>query len=129
MSNPLKPGDRIDCKIEYGRIVSSYSSYDEIRTFEIVAVDDSGLYLFVPCYVFLKETVNAHEHRCSKLGINKKFLNEEIVHICEGQISNIKYILDGKSCCMCDEFFEYAIGNQEDGTLVCYACKQNPYFR
>lgn len=30
---------------------------------------------------------------------------------------------DGCSCKKCREFFEYAEPNQEDGTLICWACR------
>lgn len=30
---------------------------------------------------------------------------------------------DGCSCKKCKEFFEYAEPNQEDGTLICWACR------
>lgn len=30
---------------------------------------------------------------------------------------------DGCSCKKCEEFFEYAEPNQEDGTLICWACR------
>ena len=30
---------------------------------------------------------------------------------------------DGCNCKKCKEFFEYAEPNQEDGTLICWACR------
>ena len=34
---------------------------------------------------------------------------------------------DGLKCKACHQFFEFAESNQEDGSLICYGCRQNPY--
>jgi hypothetical protein len=123
----LKPGDRVDCRVKASTIVSPYKSYDEVKTFEIVAKDDRGYYLYVPHYYVLKGTVVADQYRCKNLGIDKKFLNENIVHIQENMIANVQSKLDGLVCVVCKEFFPYAEPNRGDGTLICYSCRQNPY--
>jgi hypothetical protein len=123
----LKPGDRVDCKVKSATIVSPYTNYDEIKTFEIVAVDDQGYYLYVPHYYFLKGTKIADRYRLKKLGINKKFLDENIIHIQENMVAGVQSRLDGMTCQICKDFYPYARGNQEDGTLICFSCRQNPY--
>lgn len=123
----LKPGDRIDCRVKSYTIVNSYSSYDEVRTFEIVATADQAYYLYVPHYYFLKETIVADHARCQKLGIDKKFLDENIIYIQEGMICNTPFRMDGMRCCKCSDFYSYASANQPDGTLVCYSCRSSPY--
>jgi len=35
--------------------------------------------------------------------------------------------LDGMYCRRCQSFYEFAESNQDDGTLLCYSCRQNPY--
>ena len=35
--------------------------------------------------------------------------------------------LDGMYCANCGNFHEYAEPNQEDGSMVCYSCRNNPY--
>lgn len=35
--------------------------------------------------------------------------------------------LDGMFCCKCQVFYEFAEPNQDDGTLMCYSCRTNPY--
>lgn len=35
--------------------------------------------------------------------------------------------LDGMFCRKCKTFYKYAEGNQTDGTLLCYSCRNNPY--
>lgn len=123
----LKPGDRVDCRVKASTIVSPYKSYDEVKTFEIVAKDDRGYYLYVPHYYYLKGTVVADRYRCKNLGIDKKFLNENIVHIQENMIANVQAKLDGLACIVCKEFYPYAEPNRGDGTLICFSCRQNPY--
>ena len=123
----LKPGDRVDCRVKASTIVSPYRSYDEVKTFEIVSVDDHGSWLYVPHYYYLKDTKVADRYRLKNLGIDKKFLNENIVHIQENLVAGIRARMDGMACKLCKEFYPYAQGNQEDGTLICYSCRQNPY--
>lgn len=38
-----------------------------------------------------------------------------------------KKLPDGMFCGNCGIWYQFAEGNQEDGTLICYACRQNPY--
>ena len=123
----LKPGDRVDCRIKSATIVSPYKNYDEVRTFEIVAKDDHGYYLYVPHYYLLRNTIIADQYRCKNLGIDKKFLDENIIHIQENMIAHIQFKLDGMSCAVCKEFHPYAAANRENDTLICYGCRQNPY--
>ena len=34
---------------------------------------------------------------------------------------------DGMYCVNCGNFYEYAEPNQPDGSMICYACRTNPY--
>lgn len=34
---------------------------------------------------------------------------------------------DGMLCTKCNSFYEFAEPNQEDGSLICYSCRNNPY--
>jgi hypothetical protein len=124
----LKPGDRVDCRVKANVIVSPYNpDYDETLTFEIVAKDKTGYFLFVPCYVTLKGSVVADKYLSKRLGIDKKFLNERVIYIQTSAIYKISTILDGCFCAKCEEFFPMAGPNQEDGTLICWSCRVNPY--
>jgi len=35
--------------------------------------------------------------------------------------------IDGMFCISCGNFYKYAEANQEDGSMVCYTCRINPY--
>lgn len=123
----LKPGDRVDIRIKQSMVVSPYDSYDEIKTFEIVATDTSGYYLYVPVYFHLKNSVKADSYRCKRLHIDKKFLDENICYIEEGLICRVRSVADGMKCSHCRDFITMAEPNQPNGTLICYACRVSPY--
>lgn len=123
----LKPGDRVDCRVKASTIVSPYKSYDEIKTFEIVATDNHGFYLYVPHYYGLKCTSIADKYQCKALGIDQKFLDSEIIYVRGNMIAAVHETLDGLSCKICREFYQYSTGNQVDGSLICFSCRQNPY--
>ncbi len=125
----LKPGDRVDCRVKEASIVSPYRDYDEIITFEVVAIDKYGYYLFVPAYRSIKGSVVADRYRCKALNIDKRFLDENIVYIQESQIYKISAVLDGARCVKCLEFFPMASPNQGDGTLICWNCRNYPSYR
>ena len=82
----LKPGDKVDCRVKSATIVGPYSTYEEVKTFEIVAHDCDEYYLYIPHYVVIKGTVIADEYRCKKLHIDRKFLNENIVSITRAKL-------------------------------------------
>lgn len=123
----LKPGDRVDCRVKASTIVSPYKSYDEIKTFEVVAVDNHGVYLYVPHYYGLKGTFIADKQQCKTLGIDRKFLNEEVIYIQGNMVAAIHESIDGLTCKICKDFYRYAAPNQPDDTLICYSCRRNPY--
>ena len=123
----LKPGDLIDCRVKQSVIVGPYKDYDEIKTFQIIAKDKHGYYLYVPSYYLLKDTRKADKYQCKSLGIDLKFIDEPFIYIQGNMILRINSILDGMACSNCEEFYSMAEPNQEDGTLICYSCRMNPY--
>lgn len=123
----LKKGDTVSCRVKSASIVGPYRSYDEIISFVIVATDDKGYYLYVPHHYYINGSVVATQYLSSVLGIDNKFLNENIVYISENLVASVERRQDGLNCKICKEFFFYAEANQDDGTLICYACRANPY--
>jgi hypothetical protein len=123
----LKPGDRVDCRVKNAIIVSPYKNYDEIKTFQIIAVDAYGYYLYVPEYYALKNTLRISSRLSKELNIDLKFLNEQFVYISSDLVAQIRSIFDSVMCAHCKEFFPMAEPNQEDGTLICYNCRLDPY--
>jgi hypothetical protein len=125
----LKPGDRVNCRMKESRIVNPYDSeFDDEKTFEIVAIDDSGYYLFVPVYYNVKESYKIDYYDAKEMGSDARFIGEECVYILENLVFKILSVLDGKACSKCKEFYEYAASNQTDGTLVCWSCRTYPIY-
>jgi len=123
----LKPGDQVSCRIRLAIIVDPNAEYDEIQSFVIVASSSNGYYLYVPHYYFLKEVEELDRFRQKSLGIEKRYLNENITYIEDGMIVRVDSKQDGLACKICHDFYPYATINQEDGSMVCYSCRQNPY--
>lgn len=123
----LNVGDTICCKIKSAVIVSPYKTYDEIKSFVIVATSEHGYYLFIPHYYYLNNCVVADKYRCKSLDIELRYLDENIIYIQENLVVSVESKKDGMTCKICKEFYPYAVANQEDDTLICYSCYQNPY--
>lgn len=123
----LKPGDRVNCKIKDNKIVNAYDDFDNIKTFEVIAVSENGYILFVPQYVFIGDSIIVNAYRCNIMNINLRFLNEQMVYIHEKNVFELSEKLDGFICDVCQEFVSMASVNQEGGTFVCWSCRQHPY--
>jgi hypothetical protein len=123
----LKPNDKVDCRVKSYIIVSPYKDYDEIKTFQIIGTDAYGYYLYVPEYYVLKNTQRADRSQCRHLGIDYKFMDEQFIYISGDLIARVNTIFDGIMCRSCKEFFQMAEPTNEDGTLICYSCRQSPY--
>jgi len=123
----LKPGDRVDCRVKEATIVSPYKEYDDVLTFEVIGIDQYGYYLYVPPYYFIKKTFTVDKYQCKNLGVDPRFLDVQAHYIQENMILRINSVLDGMKCCNCEEFYSMAEPNQDDGTLICWSCRKNPY--
>jgi hypothetical protein len=109
-------------------IVHSGHKYDCIKVFEIIATDECGYFLYVPEHLYLQGASRIDTTRCKKLGVKPQFFNEMMVYIMENMIDKISQQLDGATCCKCHQFYGYAVGNQPDGTLICFSCRAYPSY-
>ena len=123
----LKQGDRVSCKIKAGNIVKSDDDYDTISTFEIVATDNEGYYLYVPDHIYLQGGITADTVWCQRLNIEPRFIGDKIIYIEEKQVFRVAYQIDGKRCNRCQDFFTMAEANQPNDGFLCYSCRFNPY--
>lgn len=123
----LKFGDRINCCINDFIIVSPYQEYTEVATFEIIANDAYGYYLYVPNYMMIKGSSILDYSKSVYLNVDKRFVNEKFIYISENLVFTVKSILDGMSCKNCNDFFIMAKPNQPDDTLLCWSCRTNIY--
>lgn len=126
----LKPGDRITCKVKNDVIVSPYAGdHDEVRTFEIIGKDPYGYYLFIPAWMYLRDTASIDQDACDFLQIDDKYIGEEIIYIQESMICRVNSQIDGCACKQCKEFYHMAEPNQKDGTMICWQCRNYPHYR
>lgn len=123
----LKAGDRVDCRVRSNNIVTSCNEHDEVRTFEIVAADDEGYYIFVPCFVYINGGSILDAAKARRMGIDPRFVGEKISYIAESSVYKISYKLDGMKCCRCKDFFIMAEPNTPEGEFWCRSCRKNPY--
>lgn len=124
----LKIGDRIDCLVKESVIVHPYKlEYDEVITLEIIAIETAGYHLYVPGYRFLKNSKTLDASTGKKLKIKTCFVGEQVVMISDNLIFQINTIYDGCFCSRCHDFFNMAAPNQENGTMVCWICKNHTY--
>lgn len=119
----LKPGDVVSCRIKETRIVSSYSGFDTIESFQIIALDSKGYYIYVPDHIIIANTFKVDEYTAKSLGIKKQFINCQVIYISPTHVTSVKSTLDGLICVKCNEFYSMAEPNQLDGTLICFICR------
>jgi hypothetical protein len=124
----LKPGDLVSCCVKQLTIVSPYNDHDEVKIFEIISDDTYGYYLYVPSYICINNTVKADANKCKQLNINLKFLDTDMVYINQSMIFKVNVILNGMPCIKCKEFYSWAEPNQDNGTLICWQCRNYPHY-
>lgn len=136
MSNQAyKVSDEVVCKIKDNKVVPANASiYDETIILEVLAVDegddegdDDGFMLFVPQKHCLQGAVTLTNKVINENDIQPRFLESNAVYVLRNCVVRLHHRRDGMACNNCKEFFHLAESNQEDGTLVCYLCRQNPY--
>lgn len=124
----LKPGDRVVCKVRSGQVVNAYANdWDEKYTFEIVATDSKGYYVYIPHYISIKGGTKITEYNRKSFGIDKKFLDELVLFISENSIIKIESRMDGLVCDKCKEF--YSMANTENLIFICWVCRNYPSYR
>jgi len=123
----LKPGDQVICRIFENTIISPYDKdYDGIGTFEIIGSDNCGHFLFIPHYSLIKGTRKVDGYLKRTYGIDSKYIGDDCIYICDNIIYKIHSTMDGRICTNCKEFIRQAEENQEDGTFLCWSCRNYP---
>jgi hypothetical protein len=123
----LKPGDEVLCRIFENTIVSPYDvTYDETRVFEIIGTDNSGYILFIPHYSLIKGTRRVDSCIKKNYGVNPRYTGDDCIYIQDNFIYKIYNTIDGCFCTRCNEFIRQAEENMEDGTFMCWSCRNYP---
>lgn len=124
----LKIGDQVQCLIKDNNIISPYAvEYDKIQDFTIIASSDWGYYLYVPHYILITDSTPISARFCKDYDVDAKFIGEEVLYVSANLIYKIISYTDGCFCARCKDFYYQAAPNQPNGTLICWACRNNPY--
>jgi hypothetical protein len=123
----LKAGDRVSCKLKESNVSNPYDSFDDIKTFEIISVDHNcnGYYLYIPPYVFVKDSKKVDNYNYRKFGINPKYIGDDYIFIEEKMVYQVSFVLEGACCSRCQEFSDYVQDAKED--WLCWSCVAYPY--
>lgn len=128
------PGDHVVCKIKDGSIIARHERCEDRITLTIagrIMLDENTweYVAYVPEYeaAGMKSTFRIRPELARRYGAHPKFIGELGISLRKNNIIKISHRADGMNCINCDEFYDKAEPNQEDGTLVCYSCRQNPY--
>ncbi len=127
-------GDHVVCKLRDSALAARHEKSDSkiILTIagRIMLDENTWEYVaYVPEYEapMIKSTFKIRPELAKRYGMHPKYIGELGVTLRKNNIIRISRKQDGMSCCNCDEFYDKAGPNQEDGSLICWSCRQNPY--
>lgn len=127
-------GDHVVCKLRSGSLAARHEKSDDRITLTIagrIMLDENTweYVAYVPQYEagLIKSVFKIRPELAKRYGMHPKYVGESGVTLRKNNIIRISHRSDGMQCCKCDEFYDKAEPNQEDGTLICYSCRQNPY--
>jgi hypothetical protein len=122
------PGDQVVCLIRDKAIVNASDlEYDLKAVFDVLTTYAEGLILYVPRAIQLDDCMFLNVYNCDRFNLDHKFLNSLSYYITEYKVYEVYQQIDGLCCNRCKDFFPMATGNQKDGTLLCFSCRQNPW--
>jgi hypothetical protein len=124
----LKIGDIVVCKVKGAAIVESFAEFDEIKLFEIIAFNYQGWHIYIPSYIVIKNSILITHKNHKSLGIDKRFIDGEALFITSSFIVKIDKVLEGMICDRCNEWFEFAEPNQENGSMLCWLCRNYRHY-
>jgi hypothetical protein len=123
--------DKVFVKLKGNVIVSATEKdFDVQLSFEIIGYDGKRYLLKMPSYYSIKNSWLIKDEHLSKFGCGSSYLDKRTVAIHADKIFRIQAAsspVDGLYCEHCKEFYPMAEPNQSDGTLRCYACRENPF--
>lgn len=127
-------GDHVSCKLKDGMIISRHEKSDDRIILAICGrmylEDSTWEYVaYVPEYESgqLKSTFRIRSEFAKRWEIHPKFVGELGITIRKNNIVRLVHRPDGMHCSNCDEFFDKAGPNQDNGEMICYSCRLNPW--
>jgi hypothetical protein len=126
-SSKLKVGDEIKVLLDSRRnITDDKRQYKDIVKLQIIKRKQTSSVCFVPNYIFVKHTKKCNSKLINELDLDNKWLNTDIIIVCDSAIIEVVKRQDGAVCDNCNHFYSYA-EYDENEDFTCYLCKQNPY--
>jgi hypothetical protein len=127
-------GDEVSCKISGGIILfSGVSSWEDKKSYMIIGSKmlEAGTIEFI-VYVpqgeyMIRDTFRLSKRIRNPYYIADKFEGEWGAFIRPSQIFRLERRYDGMQCRNCDEYYDMSEPNQENGTMICYLCRQDPW--
>lgn len=120
--------DEISVKIKNSKITTSDAiDYDQIIVVEILAEVNGGYVVFLPSIHTLKNSFILDKQQCKRYCIPERFADSNGLYVLEDQVFRLHKRMEGCCCNRCKEFCHLAEPNCEDGKMICYACRCNPY--
>jgi hypothetical protein len=127
--------DIVVCKVKDGRIlVHNENIFDEKLSFKIIGVQRNDLsdefVIYVPEYLLgkVQTGMRVSHHTCKSFYVDYKFIGDYMMFIRKNNIVSVEWKSEGMYCeGKCNEYFQWAGPNQEDGTFICGPCRENPW--
>jgi formylmethanofuran dehydrogenase subunit E len=129
-----RAGDHVVCKLRDGNIAARHERSEDRVTLtvagRIILDENTWEYVaYIPEYEaqMVKSAFKIRPELAKRYGMHPKYVGEFGVTLRKNNIIRVSHRPDGLTCSNCDEFYDKAEANQEDGSLVCWSCRQNPY--
>jgi hypothetical protein len=127
--------DIVTCRLREGFVTSKDDKYyDDTITLKIIGAkyqpfEVDEFIVYVPDYELarLQTGARVNSYLSKEFCIESKFLGDYMTFIRPRHIVNVAHKADGKFCENCDEFFEMAGSNRENGVFICHSCSENPW--
>ena len=127
----IKPGDQIICCFKEDKLVSPYSSWDKEIDLSVLSLDDenTGCFVYVPDYLFINNTLEINQYNYKALDIPPKYIGCFCLYVSFAYVSRVGKRLDGETCTKCQEFHHQAESNQNDGSFMCWVCRNYKFYK
>jgi hypothetical protein len=120
-------GDTLMIMVDnYGNVTDKDGVRKTFRL-DVIAKTAQGYVVYVPKHILIPHARKLTKTMKKKFGADERYIGCYIVAVGFDSISNIIVRTDGTHCAHCSKFYQYAVANQSDGTLICYSCRENPY--
>lgn len=124
------PGDTLIVMVDRSSSITVHVN-EKVRSvrLDVLAPLSASYLMYVPKAVHISHSRPLKRFMQEKLGIDPRYLGDQIVAVPDGAIVDEIINTDGMNCSWCKRWYPMAEGNQPDESLKCYRCRNNPYAR